>query len=79
MVQFDSQARSPWTPLAGVERLRLTPSQKRINATLEVPGSKSATNRALLLAAVASGTSTLRNALKSDDTYWCIEALKKRG
>ncbi|MDO7270212.1 3-phosphoshikimate 1-carboxyvinyltransferase [Shouchella clausii] len=79
MVQFDSQARSPWTPLAGVERLRLTPSQKRINATLEVPGSKSATNRALLLAAAASGTSTLRNALKSDDTYWCIEALKKMG
>ena len=36
--------------------------------TVTVPGSKSITNRALLLATLAQGTSTLRGALFSDDS-----------
>src|SRR3989338_4748920 len=44
-----------------------------------VPGSKSLTNRALLLTALAQGTSTLKGALLSEDTRVMIEALKHLG
>lgn len=43
------------------------------------PGSKSITNRALLLAALARGTSQLTGALKSDDTQLMAEALRRMG
>jgi 3-phosphoshikimate 1-carboxyvinyltransferase len=43
------------------------------------PGSKSITNRALLLAALAKGTSRLTGALKSDDTSYMAEALRAMG
>ncbi len=49
------------------------------NATIEVPGSKSYTNRALLVAALASGDTTLTGALFSDDTYYMCNALRKLG
>ncbi|MBN2153078.1 MAG: 3-phosphoshikimate 1-carboxyvinyltransferase, partial [Candidatus Lokiarchaeota archaeon] len=42
-------------------------------------GSKSITNRALLIAALADGTSTLRNVLFSDDTEFMIGALRELG
>ncbi len=47
--------------------------------SVEVPGSKSITNRALLLAAFASGVSELHGVLFSDDTEHCIGALKSLG
>ncbi len=43
------------------------------------PGSKSITNRALLLAALANGASRLSGALKSDDTRYMAEALRGMG
>ncbi len=43
------------------------------------PGSKSITNRALLLAGLAKGTSRLTGALKSDDTLYMAEALRGDG
>ena len=43
--------------------------------TVPLPGSKSATNRALLLAALAPGVSTLRNGLDAEDTRWMRGAL----
>ncbi len=46
---------------------------------VSLPGSKSITNRALLLAAMAEGTTRLENALFSDDTLIMIRALKKLG
>jgi 3-phosphoshikimate 1-carboxyvinyltransferase len=46
---------------------------------IHIPGSKSITNRALLIAALASGTSTLKNVLFSDDTEYMINALSKLG
>lgn len=42
---------------------------------VEVPGSKSITNRALLIAAMAEGTSTLRGVLFSDDSRHFLQAL----
>jgi 3-phosphoshikimate 1-carboxyvinyltransferase len=44
-----------------------------------VPGSKSLTNRALLLAALAEGTTTLTGVLFADDTRRMLEALPKLG
>ncbi len=50
-----------------------------VRGTLRPPGSKSITNRALACAALASGNSTLRGALDSEDTRVMIEALLKLG
>lgn len=52
---------------------------RNISAEVCVPGSKSITNRALLLAAMASGTSTLRGCLTSDDSVHFLECLKVLG
>lgn len=46
---------------------------------VNLPGSKSISNRALLLAAVAQGTTTLERVLVSDDTRWMIAALRQLG
>lgn len=46
---------------------------------IEVPGSKSITNRALLCAALAKGKSCLRGALSSDDTKYMARALQALG
>ncbi|WP_435015543.1 3-phosphoshikimate 1-carboxyvinyltransferase [Tundrisphaera sp. TA3] len=48
-------------------------------ARVRVPGSKSLTNRALIVAALADGPSTLTGALDSEDTRVMIEALQKLG
>ena len=50
-----------------------------VTAVTAVPGSKSITNRALLLAAMADGTSTLRGCLTSDDAVYFLECLKTLG
>lgn len=47
--------------------------------TVRVPGSKSITNRALLLAALANGDSTIDRALFSDDTLYMSAALRRLG
>ncbi len=48
-------------------------------AVVQVPGSKSLTNRALVTAALALGESTLTGALDSEDTRVMVEALGKLG
>ena len=48
-------------------------------ATVALPGSKSITNRALILAALADGPSTLTGALRSRDTDLMIDALRTLG
>lgn len=50
-----------------------------VSATVHVPGSKSITNRALILAALADGPSTITGALRSRDTDLMIEALRNLG
>jgi 3-phosphoshikimate 1-carboxyvinyltransferase len=47
--------------------------------TVSLPGSKSISNRILLLAALAEGTTTLRNLLDADDTERMLEALTALG
>ncbi|MFC8531040.1 3-phosphoshikimate 1-carboxyvinyltransferase [Nocardia sp. NPDC057227] len=50
-----------------------------VHATVTLPGSKSITNRALVLAALADGPSTITGALRSRDTNLMIEALRALG
>lgn len=47
--------------------------------SITVPGSKSITNRALILAALSSGTVTLTGALWSEDTQVMTECLRQLG
>ncbi len=52
---------------------------ERIDITVEVPGSKSLTQRALIAAALARGTSVLSGPLASEDTAYTIAALRAMG
>lgn len=72
-------AATPWTSLEGVASMRVAPIGRPIVAELAVPGSKSVSNRALILAAMSEGTTELTGLLKSDDTYWCVDALVRLG
>ncbi|GGH79326.1 3-phosphoshikimate 1-carboxyvinyltransferase [Pullulanibacillus pueri] len=74
----DLEARSPWAALQNVHQVSVNKSEE-LKKEINLPGSKSLTNRALILAAVADGESTVKGILRSDDSYWCIEALKKLG
>lgn len=59
--------------------LRITPINHALNATVRVPGSKSLTNRALLIASLADGKTHLTNALFSDDSRYFAKALQALG
>lgn len=59
--------------------ITVTPPNVALHGRVAPPGSKSITNRALLLAALAKGTSRLTGALKSDDTRHMSEALRQMG
>jgi 3-phosphoshikimate 1-carboxyvinyltransferase len=59
--------------------VRLTPPTRPFDLELKLPGSKSLTNRALVLAALAKGNSTLTNALFADDTRRMIDCLQNLG
>lgn len=50
-----------------------------VRATVAVPGSKSVTNRALVLAAIAASPSTLRRPLRSRDTLLMAAGLRAMG
>ncbi|MEW4570245.1 3-phosphoshikimate 1-carboxyvinyltransferase [Tautonia sp. JC769] len=57
----------------------VTPLSQPPRASVRVPGSKSLTNRALVVAGLARGRSTLTGALDSDDTRVMIESLRRLG
>ena len=59
--------------------LTVEPLARPPDATIIVPGSKSITNRALVCAALADGTSVLEGALQADDTEAMIECLRALG
>lgn len=63
---------------AEVEEIVLQPI-KDISGTVNLPGSKSLSNRILLLAALAEGTTVLDNLLNSDDVQYMLAALKTLG
>lgn len=59
--------------------LAIEPLPARPDASVSVPGSKSHTNRALVCAALADGTSTLDGALFAEDTLAMVGALRALG
>src|SRR5438034_8682894 len=59
--------------------IEIVPLDKPLRAEITVPGSKSITNRALILAALAEGEITLQNALWSEDTQVMAECLQDLG
>ncbi len=59
--------------------MRILPIPHPLNSTVRVPGSKSLTNRALLIASLANGTTHLTNALFSDDSRYFAKALQTLG
>src|SRR5215831_14030770 len=70
---------TPWSALRDVAAARVRPLGRAVHGGLSVPGSKSLSNRALILAAMAEGTTQLFGLLRSDDSYWCIDALRRLG
>jgi 3-phosphoshikimate 1-carboxyvinyltransferase len=61
------------------ELIEITPLRMAPDAQVIIPGSKSITNRALILAALADGEVTLRGALWSEDTQVMVECLQHLG
>ncbi|HET9664523.1 MAG TPA: 3-phosphoshikimate 1-carboxyvinyltransferase, partial [Burkholderiales bacterium] len=61
-----------------MEYLDLAPI-RRVRGTVKLPGSKSISNRILLLAALARGETRIHDLLESDDTTVMLEALRKLG
>jgi len=59
-----------------LETLTLSPI-KSIDGTVTLPGSKSLSNRCLLLAALSEGNTKVENLLESDDIRYMLEALDK--
>lgn len=61
------------------DEMEIAPLHRPVEADVWIPGSKSVTNRALILAALSDGVSTVRNPLFSDDSYWLMHALVRLG
>ena len=59
--------------------MRVIPRVARVHATVTAPPSKSYSVRALLLAAMSDGSTTVTNCLDADDTRYALEALRTIG
>src|SRR5204862_4803797 len=89
MMQIERLARTLTTPAQSSinysqvmplpELIEIMPLEKPVPAEITIPGSKSITNRALILAVLADGKTTLRGALWSEDTQIMLEALRNLG
>ena len=62
-----------------MDELEITPLTGPLDARVAVPGSKSITNRAMILAAMAQGRSVIDSVLLSDDTRYMTDALRAMG
>jgi 3-phosphoshikimate 1-carboxyvinyltransferase len=67
------------SPVTYPERIEIVPLTRPPAATVRVPGSKSITNRALVLAALSATGCTLDGILRSEDTELMIAALRALG
>lgn len=68
-----------YADVTGLARLAVATPSSPPDGVVAVPGSKSLTNRALVLAALASGRSTLTGALDAEDTRLMVAALRRLG
>lgn len=65
--------------MTGSQALEIAPLETVPDVTVAVPGSKSITNRALVCAALAEGTTTIAGALRADDTEAMIDGISVLG
>ena len=65
--------------LTGMNDVRIKPLPEKFRFAISPPGSKSLTNRALILSALADGPCTLSNVLFADDTNVMLDCLSKLG
>lgn len=61
------------------DKIQTNPASDCLGLSMTVPGSKSITNRALLLATLADGVSTLRDVLFSDDSRHFLKCIQDLG
>jgi len=66
-------------PMPFPAAIEVVPPAGALRASVTIPGSKSITNRALILGALGDGTTEVRGALWSDDTVVMVEALRTLG
>ncbi len=59
--------------------VEIVPISHQLDTEVAIPGSKSITNRVLLIAALAAGRSRIENALFSEDTHWFSTCLQQLG
>src|SRR5262245_38462178 len=59
--------------------LSIKPVKRPVDAVVKVPGSKSITNRALVLAGMSDGPARIIGALFSEDTQYMFAALRRLG
>lgn len=71
--------RSAWAWRPPTATVVVSPSVGPVDGDVFIPGSKSFANRALIVAALADGPSTIAGLLRSDDSYWGVEALRSLG
>jgi 3-phosphoshikimate 1-carboxyvinyltransferase len=67
------------SPRSYPDKLEVKPLERPPNATIRVPGSKSITNRALVLAALSRGETQLAGALQCEDTEVMVKSLRQLG
>ena len=67
------------TNAVNLNAVKLVPPKAGLAGQIALPGSKSITNRVLLIAALAQGKSHISGALKSDDTTYMARALRQLG
>jgi 3-phosphoshikimate 1-carboxyvinyltransferase len=65
--------------LETIPEIEIVPITGPLDARVSIPGSKSITNRAMILAAMAQGRSVLDSVLLSDDTRYMTDALRVMG
>lgn len=74
--QISSKDSALYSVASDMETLTVKPI-KSLDGTVTLPGSKSLSNRCLLLAALSEGTTQVDNLLESDDIRYMLEALEK--
>lgn len=81
LVEYFHHHQSKYNRMNYLQRqsLQVCPHPAALDGKITLPGSKSITNRALLLAGLASGDSLLSGALSSDDTKYMAAALRQLG
>ena len=77
-LNMDKVKSSRWILMREItsEKLYLNPI-KKLNGEISLPGSKSLSNRVLLLSALSEGTTKIENLLESADIRYMLEALKQ--